>query len=465
MKQDIQLNFYQLECTYTKLEIYIKNVTELRNVAEEYYQVISEQQSETFQEQTQIWYDFVLMKIEALLYYATTERELLGRYNEDMQAIIAPKDPTRMMRVDRADICWNLSQVADALLGLADVYLGCSVSYPDYKTTIWTDLFSGHTISEKMELEKKESENRCYNYRQMRDVRTELKNAIADHIENKKEKHMFNQSADSVDNTLWTLYNTRIRTFEEADDEFAKEAEAFYMEFDAFKDHTTDFFYKGAKFLQGFGDTAIETLEGLYTIYMAIKPENQLLCELGLINPMDEQKITGFNESIKRMFTDQELLLETMGQNYFDSLETEGISYYLGSFAFDSLAGYGSAKAIEKILDIADDGKKVGRLVDALDDGGSDVIKTVSKTNPFNLQPTHSTTLSKNKMNALMDNVKVNGIQEPIKYVEYNGQMYVVDGHHRLLAAKRLGLTEVPIEKVDLPYAGYNSIDDLLWFE
>lgn len=48
---------------------------------------------------------------------------------------------------------------------------------------------------------------------------------------------------------------------------------------------------------------------------------------------------------------------------------------------------------------------------------------------------------------ALMDDIKVNGIQEPIKYVEYNGQKYVVDGHHRLLAAKRLGLTEVPIER------------------
>lgn len=43
--------------------------------------------------------------------------------------------------------------------------------------------------------------------------------------------------------------------------------------------------------------------------------------------------------------------------------------------------------------------------------------------------------------------------------------MYVVDGHHRLLAAKRIRLTEVPIEEVELPYAGYSKVDDLLWFE
>ena len=96
---------------------------------------------------------------------------------------------------------------------------------------------------------------------------------------------------------------------------------------------------------------------------------------------------------------------------------------------------------------------------------GVDVIVTVGKTNPFNLQPTHSPTLSKNQLNALIDDIKINGIQETIKYVEYNGQKYVVDRHHRLLAAKRLGLTEVPIEKVNLPYAGYNTIDDLLWYE
>ena len=88
-----------------------------------------------------------------------------------------------------------------------------------------------------------------------------------------------------------------------------------------------------------------------------------------------------------------------------------------------------------------------------------------STSSPYDLQPTQSQTLSKNEMNSLMNDIKTNGIQEPIKYVEYNGQRYVVDGHHRLLAAKKLGLTEVPIERVELPFAGYKTIEDLLWFE
>ena len=94
--------------------------------------------------------------------------------------------------------------------------------------------------------------------------------------------------------------------------------------------------------------------------------------------------------------------------------------------------------------------------------GGDGGTKT---TNPYNLKPTHSQTLSNKQMNALVEDIEKNGIQNPIKYVDYNGQMYVVDGHHRLLAAKRLKLSEVPVEKVELPYAGYNTIDDLLWFD
>lgn len=67
-------------------------------------------------------------------------------------------------------------------------------------------------------------------------------------------------------------------------------------------------------------------------------------------------------------------------------------------------------------------------------------------------------------MNEFISDVRQNGIENTIKYVEYNGQKYIVDGHHRVIAAKRLGIKEVPIEQVQLPYAGYNTIEDLLWF-
>lgn len=40
-----------------------------------------------------------------------------------------------------------------------------------------------------------------------------------------------------------------------------------------------------------------------------------------------------------------------------------------------------------------------------------------------------------------------NGINESIKYVKYNNQKYIVDGHHRVIAAKRLGIKRSQLKK------------------
>lgn len=126
------------------------------------------------------------------------------------------------------------------------------------------------------------------------------------------------------------------------------------------------------------------------------------------------------------------------------------------------------ARAIEesKVRKIGDDGAEIlgKKVTKEAVESGSSTMSNVSKASPFDLQATHSQTLSKKSMNKLIDDIKDNGISETIKYVEHNGQKYVVDGHHRLIAAKRLGLEQVPIEQVELPYSGYKTIEDLLWF-
>jgi ParB-like chromosome segregation protein Spo0J len=37
----------------------------------------------------------------------------------------------------------------------------------------------------------------------------------------------------------------------------------------------------------------------------------------------------------------------------------------------------------------------------------------------------------------------------------------ILDGHHRALAAPRVGIAEVPINKVDLPWGAYKTLADL----
>ena len=84
-----------------------------------------------------------------------------------------------------------------------------------------------------------------------------------------------------------------------------------------------------------------------------------------------------------------------------------GVMEGLGSAAF-----YGAGKAVEAL------GKSIRS-----NRGGSKTIN-VSIVSPFDLQATHSQTLSKKNMNKLIDDIKNNGISETIKYVEHNGQKY-----------------------------------------
>ncbi|MBD5544696.1 MAG: hypothetical protein HDR01_10790 [Lachnospiraceae bacterium] len=39
-------------------------------------------------------------------------------------------------------------------------------------------------------------------------------------------------------------------------------------------------------------------------------------------------------------------------------------------------------------------------------------------------------------MKEFINGTRNNGIDDTIKYVRYNGQKYIVDGHHRAIAAK-----------------------------
>jgi hypothetical protein len=84
------------------------------------------------------------------------------------------------------------------------------------------------------------------------------------------------------------------------------------------------------------------------------------------------------------------------------------------------------------------------------------------RLNPFTLEPTHKITMGRNKFARFKAKLAREGIREPIKFVSHDGKRYVVDGHHRLRAAKELGMKDVPVEEVQLPFGGYSSPADLI---
>ncbi len=93
---------------------------------------------------------------------------------------------------------------------------------------------------------------------------------------------------------------------------------------------------------------------------------------------------------------------------------------------------------------------------------GASSLRAIPEIELKTLNPTHYITRSKSQMQNLVNDIRANGIQESIKYVEHQGERFIVDGHHRYFAAQRLGIMSAPAQRVTLPYGGYTRTGDLM---
>jgi RHS repeat-associated protein len=83
-------------------------------------------------------------------------------------------------------------------------------------------------------------------------------------------------------------------------------------------------------------------------------------------------------------------------------------------------------------------------------------------TSTSDLVAAHGLRMSNRKFSALKQDIRQNGIRETVKYVEDGGVKHIVDGHHRVAAARSLNMPKVPTERVTLPFHGYKTRADLI---
>lgn len=134
-------------------------------------------------------------------------------------------------------------------------------------------------------------------------------------------------------------------------------------------------------------------------------------------------------------------------------------------------------KAISKSVSPAADPVKPVAEMAAKSSTFEDVLGTKSASSPSttapkfaqqaemletsSLNPTHFPDRSQKQMQNLINDIVANGIQDPLQFVEHNGQNYIVGGNHRYFIAKRMGITELPVQRVQLPFEGYGTAADL----
>jgi len=136
----------------------------------------------------------------------------------------------------------------------------------------------------------------------------------------------------------------------------------------------------------------------------------------------------------------------------------DGVLYSLQGNGISAGLSFGGAIPV---VGFASDAAKSARLAENVAKSGS-VVARVTSLRLTELRPTHYVDKSAKEMQKFVDDVRVNGVRESIKYIEEGGVKYIVDGHHRYFAALKVGLKEVPAERVSYPYAGYRSTLDLV---
>jgi ParB/Sulfiredoxin domain len=127
------------------------------------------------------------------------------------------------------------------------------------------------------------------------------------------------------------------------------------------------------------------------------------------------------------------------------------------------------AQVAKDALREADDDVAEAVERDAARSAGRDAAEHAARpdglVHPSELQRTHEIggNASSRRVIEIRDSLQREGWKgEPISIVEHDGKKYIVDGHHRVAAARRAGVEEVPYRVVELPFRGYRTMDDVL---
>lgn len=285
---------------------------------------------------------------------------LISDYIGDMTAYIRPINQYGLMRVDRDDIWWNISQIEGA--NAVNVTKPSRYGYTPiagYETDANNDL-----VAEQIEADI------AY-----------LKTRISGEI-----------------SALWQIHDQQIAPFEDTDDYFKSRSETLYDRYTSWEERNKDIMLgieSGIyNFFSGLITGVIGIVDGIFSLivnvikYVGYGAVYLVTAPFGATPDHMQIYLEEANTILAAIGKDPTLIIEGMAQNISDTYEEKGIMYSIGAvvpdIAVDILITKGLGK-VGKLANFGDSIADVGKYADEVADVGkyADDLAKISKIEKF----------------------------------------------------------------------------------
>lgn len=355
MKNDIQLNMSQLADIYENILTFYGRAEQLYDISVRFYDAIMNQTTTELYELAEDWKSNVIPREQQLLARLEKVSELLWGYIREMGSCVTPVDATKMMRVDRADIAFNLEQIKNELSNF--IYSPASMMC-QFITWDNEEIDATETDPEKLNFYEEAKKKRQRNYEKL-----------------SKFQLNFRLNAEIyMESELFRVYNETIVPYEEIDNEYGSLAEAEYRAYVTTHDSGTDSERAAVELLEGFADGVVGTLDSLYTLALATGVLPKSYIPFYLWEDADN-RVKEFYMGVLECCLDPIGTLEAIGQGVADTYEEEGLSYMIGGLVFEVVFDYIICKGATKLAKLDELGKlgKVTNVTDGVVDASKPV--------------------------------------------------------------------------------------------
>ncbi|WP_255301504.1 HNH endonuclease [Bacillus sp. AFS040349] len=336
MKRDIQINYGILDQIIEQLHTYKNALNQMHSSLTSIAVYVESNAGKSLD----VWDDTIQQSKKNINSYQAQIDDLLSlfeNYVTDTTAYITPISRNSMMRVDRNDIWWNLTQIESGV----NNNMFNAILETHKSPSFLFGLFDDPT--------PEEIERSRHNKQQLDAIRTNIESS----------KAMLEKNIEG----LWDLYETKVKKFENVDDEYSNKASAV-------KDTYTNFFegvsdvvsvtVEGVwNFIKGLGVAIYEIAEGLISLVIdagiiAISSKIPDSIEPEFLKKAANTRVETFAGTLEQIIDDPIIVLESVAQSISDTSEKEGIMYVTGGAATSLVPYVGQSKYL-KLLKVEKD--------------------------------------------------------------------------------------------------------------